>query len=375
MYLPRSSAARISCEIIYQGQRMAVLENEQIAVTLLLDQGGSIVEFRYKPLDVDVMYRAPWGMRTWGKWVPTTSNPRGNWTDHYPGGWQVIFPAGSMASTYKGAEQGMHGEASLMAWEYEVLLDTPDEVAMLMRVETQRLPFRMERELRLKRGSGTLQIRETVENVSPVEVHCMWGQHPAIGEPFLGPGLELHLPPCRITRSAGGEDLPGRVVPGTSGEWPYLPGREGQPVDLRRMPPREQLAADMLFAAELEEGWVAACNPQLGMGFGISWPLEVWPHLWIWQEFGGTTGAPWFGRAYTMGIEPFSSIPGPDLPGLAGAVANGTAMLFAPFEKKSITFNTVAFAYEGKLQRITPDGEVQWQECAKANDWLPRSPK
>jgi hypothetical protein len=368
MYFPRINGARISCDYTFRGHRIAVLENESLSVTLLLDQGGSIVEFRFKPLDVDVMYRAPWGIRTWGSWVPTTANPRGNWMDHYPGGWQVIFPAGSTASTYKGADQGLHGEASLMAWEYEVLLDTPDEVALLTRMEGQRLPFRMERELRLKSNSGSLQIRETVENLSPQPLHCMWGQHPALGEPFLGPDLELHLPPCRITRASGGNDLPGRIVKGMSGTWPYLPGRDGQPVDLRRMPPRDQPAHDMLFAAELDEGWVAACNPQLGMGFGLSWPLEHWPHLWIWQELGGSSGAPWFGRAYALGLEPFSSIPGTELPGLAGAVANGTAPLFGPHERRSLTYNAVAFAYEGELQRITPQGAVQWKIGGRAND-------
>lgn len=359
MYLPRGSGARISCDYTYRGHRVAVLENETLSVTLLLDQGGSIVEFRYKPMDVDVMFRAPWGMRTWGTWVPTTANPRGNWMDHYPGGWQVVFPAGGNASTYRGAEQGLHGEVSLMAWDYEVLLDDAHEVALLTWVETQRLPFRMQRELRLKRGSGALEIRETVENLSAQALHCMWGQHPVLGEPFLGPELELYLPSCRISRALGGEDVPGRVIPCASGEWPYLPGRNGLPVDLRRMLPREQAAYDMFLAAELTEGWVAACNPRLGMGFGMSWPLEMWPYLWIWQEFGGSTNAPWFGRAYALGLEPFSSIPGSNMPGLAGAVHNGTAALFAPYERRSLTYHAVVFPYEGSLQRITPNGKVQ----------------
>ena len=46
---------------------------------------------------------------------------------------------------------------------------------------------------------------------------------------------------------------------------------------------------------------------------------------------------------------------------LAGAVANGMALRFAPFEKKTVTFHVVAFSTEGRLQRITPDGDVQWQ--------------
>ncbi|MFC5650579.1 DUF4432 family protein [Paenibacillus solisilvae] len=360
MYLSRNEGARISCDYTYKGHRIAHMENEILAVTLLLDQGGSIVEFRYKPLDVDVMYRAPWGMRTWGSWTPTAANPRGNWIDHYPGGWQVVFPAGSSASTYKGAIQGMHGEVSLMAWDYEVILDTPEEVALVIRVETQRLPFRMEREMLLKRDSGALEIRETVENLSPQPLHCMWGQHPALGEPLLGPETELYLPPCRVFRSPVGKDPTGQTVSGTFGTWPYLTGKDGQPVDLRRMPPREQPASDMLFASELTEGWVAACNQRLGMGFGMSWPLRDWPYLWIWKELGGSTEAPWFGRAYTLGLEPFSSVPDSELPGLAGAVANGTAPLFAPYERRSITYHALAFPYEGSLQRITPEGQVEY---------------
>ncbi|WP_405449478.1 DUF4432 family protein [Paenibacillus sp. HJGM_3] len=360
MYHPRGREARISCDYTYKGHRVAVLENELLAVTLLLDQGGSIVEFRYKPLDVDVMYRSPWGMRTWGSWVPTSANSRGAWIDHYPGGWQVVFPSGGGASGYKGAELGTHGEADLMAWDYEVLQDRPEEVALRLTLTTQRLPFRLERELRLAQGSGALRIRESVENLSPQALPCMWGQHPALGEPFLGPDLELHLPACRISRGPGGADQPGRFVPDSTGTWPWLPGRDGRPVDLRRLPAREERASDMLYAAELADGWAAACNGRLGLGFGLSWPLELWPYLWIWQELGGHMNAPWFGRAYALGLEPFSSLPHPEQPGLAGAVANGTALIVAPGEIKTASYNAVAFPFQtGRaIHRITREGDV-----------------
>jgi hypothetical protein len=259
----------------------------------------------------------------------------------------------------------MHGEVSLMAWEYEVLLDTPEEVALITRVETQRLPFRMERVLRLRQGSGALQIQETVENLSPLPLHCMWGQHPALGEPFVGPDLELHLPPCRISRSQSGGEFPHRVEPGSSGKWPYLPASDGTLVDLRRLPPKHQPASDMVFASELAEGWAAACNPRLGVGFGMSWPLEVWPYLWIWQEFGGTVSAPWFGRAYALGLEPFSSIPDKEIPGLAGAVANGTALLIGANERRSAVYRAVAFpCRDGIIAGISPNGEVVWKDPA-----------
>ncbi|WP_127588701.1 hypothetical protein [Paenibacillus koleovorans] len=418
MYTPRGQGARISCDYTYRSHRIAVLEHETLAITLLLDQGGSIVEFRHKPTDIDVMYRSPWGMRTWGSWVPTTAHPRGSWIDHYPGGWQPVFPSGSGPSNYKGAEEGTHGEVCLMGWTHEVIADGPDEVGLRMSVETQRLPFRLVRELRLRQGSDALEIRETATNLSQQPMHAMWGQHPALGEPFLGPELELHLPPCRIARAPGSVSggSPCRVMPGTSGHWPTLPGhgscsstehKDGEAellgqspclgtgmstaatesgtdvpagpngpattaatesgaaapsVDLRRFPPRGRPASDMLYASELAEGWVAATNRPLGVGFGLSWPTEQWPYLWIWQELGGHTAAPWFGRAYALGLEPFSSLPDAETPGLAGAVANGTALLFEPQESRTVTFYASLFATEeGKrLSRLTPDGRAEW---------------
>lgn len=359
MYMPRSSGVRISCDYMYQGHRMAVLENEILSVTLLLDQGCSIVEFRYKPLDLDLMYRSPWGMRKWGSWVPTTANPRGSWIDHYPGGWQVIFPSGSTASDYLGAQQGMHGEASLMRWDFEIVEDSSDEVVLLTWVETQRLPFRIERELRLRRERGALSFTEKVTNLSPEPLHCMWGQHPALGEPFLCPELKLYLPQCQISSATGGQSETKRTLPGAQGEWPFLPGTNGMPVDLRAFPSRTEKCSDMLFASELSEGWVAACNPRLRMGFGLSWPLEIWPYLWLWQELQGSRKAPWFGRAYTIGLEPFSSLPDSQVPGLQGAVGNGTALMLNGGESRTAKYHAVAFPYTGKLKRIKENGEVE----------------
>ena len=50
---------------------------------------------------------------------------------------------------------------------------------------------------------------------------------------------------------------------------------------------------------------------------------SLMPYLWFWQEFGGSTGYPWHGRNYNIGLEPFSSYPSY---GLAEAVRNNTAL-------------------------------------------------
>jgi hypothetical protein len=55
------------------------------------------------------------------------------------------------------------------------------------------------------------------------------------------------------------------------------------------------------------------------------------PFVWYWQEFGGTTGYPWYGRNYNVGLEPFSSAPSL---GLAEAAANGSALTLEPGEER-----------------------------------------
>ena len=363
MYTTRAHGARISTDYTFRGYKVAILENELIRVMLLVDRGGDVMEFRYKPLDIDVMWRSPWGLRPQNSWIPTTSPPGGNWMDHYLGGWQVIFPSGGGPSTYQGAQEGVHGEASLIAWQPEIIADTAEEVGLRLTVTTQRLPFKVVRELRLARQSGALRIQETIENLANVPLHCMWGQHPALGEPLVGPDLELVLPSCRVESGPGTLEAPDRIIPGSKGEWPFLPGPDGKPVDLRRLPPRDQPARAMLFATNLAEGWYAACNPKVGLGFGMSWPLESWPILWLWQELGGSMAAPWFGRTYTAALEPFSSRPDESGAGLAGAVANGTALPVGPAERRTVAYTAVAFPYgsasPGQVRRITPAGEVE----------------
>ena len=53
----------------------------------------------------------------------------------------------------------------------------------------------------------------------------------------------------------------------------------------------------------------------------MSWQLDVFPYAWLWQEFGATAGAPWFGRAFTTAIEPATSFPASGLGGVVDTTA------------------------------------------------------
>ena len=181
----------------------------------------------------------------------------------------------------------------------------------------------------------------------------MWGHHPAVGAPFLSASCRFYLP--------GGEvrvpPVPGfdsqRAAPGARGPWPIIPAREGGTLDLSCMPAPEARTAEMLYITDMPEGWYAILNEALGAGFGLVWDTAVFPHLWYWQVSRGGFGYPWYGRTYSMALEPWSSWPGN---GLAAAVAQGTALRLAAGESRSTTVYAVLWQGHGPVTRLSPTG-------------------
>jgi hypothetical protein len=56
--LIRNSGCRYM-EFLWNGYKCLFLENELIRVEILVDKGTDIVEFLYKPFDIDFMWRSP----------------------------------------------------------------------------------------------------------------------------------------------------------------------------------------------------------------------------------------------------------------------------------------------------------------------------
>ena len=91
------------------------------------------------------------------------------------------------------------------------------------------------------------------------------------------------------------------------------------------------------------------------IGFGISFPTDVYRYLWYWQSLGGGYGHPWYGRTYNIGLEPFTSYTNE---GLQNAIDNGTALLLKPDQKVSASVRAVAFESTVGVESITPSGVV-----------------
>lgn len=288
---------------------MIVLENELLRIGVLASKGADLVELRYKPRDLDLLWRAPQALLP-GEYVPSVARPEGAFLDYYPGGWQEIFPSAGPATTIEGAPLGQHGETALLPWDVRVAEDTPARTALEFTVETQRTPFRLVRRMSLESESPVLRFEEEVVNLGRIDLPFGWGHHPVFGPPFLEAGCTIEMPSCAIEQAGPGGDSPHRFAAGSRGRYPYLSGQSGDPLRMDMVPEPEAGTEDVLVCGELADAWCAVRNPRLQLAVGLVWDARVFPYLWLWQSYGGNRGYPFYGRAYNLGVEPFNCMPG-----------------------------------------------------------------
>ena len=217
------------------------------------------------------------------------------------------------------------------------------------------LPFFFEKTLTLNSGSPVLEIDEVLVNEGEEPVHCIWGQHIALGPPFLSEDCLIDLPGGRLFNHPDEWDPNNRLKAGFEGAWPWSDAKDGERIDLSRVPPRSVRANDMSYITDMPEGWYAITNQRMNLGFGVVFPKELFRYLWYWQSLGGGFGYPWYGRTYNIGLEPFTSYSNQ---GLEAAVNNGIALLVQPGQQVEASVKAVVFTQAQGVERIHSDGTV-----------------
>lgn len=348
----RHYGCRVMDDLIYKGMRTLFLENELIRVGVLLDKGADLFEFRYKPADVDFLWRSPNGLIRPDRFTATSASTAGSFLDSYHGGWQEIFPGGGPV-VYRGAELGLHGEVTHLGWDYGLVEDTPDRVAVRLQADCVRTPFRLERTMRLEAGKPVLFLEERLTNLSPEPQEFMWGHHPSFGAPFLREGVRLFVPASEAEVHSPRFAASGILKPGSTFQWP-LADAGGTALDFSRVPAPDVGYSELLYLKNLTGGWYALVDPERQIGFGLAWPREVFPHLWFWLVYGRAPGYPWWDRVYTAALEPWTSIPN----SLEKAMERGTAARLKGGESISVKLSAVAIAGRADVKGVELDGTV-----------------
>lgn len=278
------------------GIRSVALENRLLRISVLAGKGTDLVEFNYKPLDLDFVWLAPGGIRNPATMHSTSPDPLATFLDFYPGGWQEVFPNAGAPASHAGAQYGQHGEVFALPWDTEIVEDTEDSVAVRCTVRGQKTPCRIVKTLRLSGDAPVLEIRESVTNESPVAFDAMWGHHITFGKPFLQPGHRIHLPeevsarPHPVAVGPTGR----RVANDAAFAWPRAIGAGGGPLDVSTIP-GPGTASELFYLSGFPDpsAWYEIVDPETAVGMRVEWDAGTMPYVWYWQEFGATTGYLW----------------------------------------------------------------------------------
>jgi len=361
----RKTHCRITDAVKYCGLNTVILENECLRAVIFPEKGAEIYSIQYKPLDIDPLlhFRA---LQTPPPFPATIPSSDGAFTDMYDGGWQVMFPSGGGTNSVLGAEFGRHGEAALLPWSWKIMVDEPEKVSVYFWTKMSRTPFLYEREVSLLAGESKLIFTEKITNHGGVSLPFMWGHHPAFGAPFLDGSCVLDTPADKV-ESVIEENPSARVPAGIKGSWPIVKDKNSHQLDLRFIPENGVHTSDMLFLSGMQEGWYALTNRNLQFGFALMWDVDVFPVLWVWQEFGGSKNYPWYANTYALGLEPCTSYATAGINGLAGIVESGQARTLKPGESLSVHMQAILFeALESDgVEKVNQNGRVELRKQMK----------
>lgn len=315
--------------LCYRGWDVVRLESSDLRVDVVPGKGGDITSIRWRANDVELLWQSPWGLRQRGA-AHVPGDSEATLMDAYPGGWQTVFPNAGDSVVEHGVQWGMHGEAWLAPYDWE-----PEGTsALTLRTRLVRSPFELFRRIRL--DGHRLIVSETARNCGGVPVEAAWGHHVAFGAPFLGTSCRLDTDARTIAVDDERDTPAGDLEIGARGEWPYVAGRSGEPVDLREVPDPDRPTARLGYLMDFgEQAKVTLTNVRLGLSARLQWDANVMPYSWLWYEMHATPGFPWYKGVYVLGIEPHSSYPGQGLAAIRRKT--GTQVEFQPGQSHTAT--------------------------------------
>jgi hypothetical protein len=289
------------------GMQVIELENEFLKISILAGRGSDIFELIYKPASLNLMLRLQKPIYNPREHISQRRDTGNQFEDYYYGGWQEILP-NSQPFNYRGAELGQHGEVWLNAWEFEIIKNDSAEAQLKMWNRPLRVPLLIEKILTIKSGDPTLYINETLTNESRTELDIMWGHHIAFGLPWLKSGGIIETNARTFEAEPAMPELR-KFAPGQVYNWPDGLDKSGNEVRADLIPDEAATPYSELAYLEGFEGnaFYAITDNERNIKFRLDWESKTFPCLWYWQERYATQDAPWWGSAYAIALEPWSS--------------------------------------------------------------------
>jgi hypothetical protein len=326
---------QIDTQWSYHGFRAIVLENRFLRAVVLPELGAKVWSLIDKRADREVLWHNP-------RMPPRPAHYGAAYDDWFCGGWDELFPNDAPTSV-TGDSYPDHGELWSMPFEWQITT-SEHEISLHMWRSGIVTPTRIVKRITLRRGEPFLRFGQRISNDGPRPLDFIWKLHPALQ---VNEHSRLAIPAKRVVLDPGFND---RLAPG-SGEftWPFASGQDGQPIDMRPIPPVAAATCDFFYATAIEAGWCALTDNASESGFGLVFDPAVFRSVWVFGAYGGWRGL------YTTILEPCTGYPYR----LEDAIAQGTASQIAA--GASLETEIMAVLYQGvrDVQSISSDGVVK----------------
>jgi len=272
------------------GFQAILLENDFLQATVLPELGGKLWNLWYKPAGIQWLWHNPYvGLQA----VPLGANYDDNWA----GGWEELFP-NDAPGEFMGRVLPDHGEWWSQPWQWEAAEHTQEQVGVRLWRDGVVTQTRCEKWITLQSNEAQLSVRYRIRNLEPEPLYFLFKQHLALA---VTPMHRLELPGGKVTPV----DLDFSTRIGATGQfdWPMAQGKAGEPVDLSTLPPEEEAHRELVYVADLPEGWCGVRHTGTGASLRLFFPREVFPYTWLFMTFGGWRGL------YTVVLEPCTNMP------------------------------------------------------------------
>jgi hypothetical protein len=154
-----------------------------------------------------------------------------------------------------------------------------------------------------------LYIDENLINESWTKLDLIWGHHVAFGLPFLKEGAEIETNATKIYTDPVMPDQR-RFKPGIETNWPLAVGLDNNQIKANLIPPESDPPYSELsyLYGYGDTGFYSIKNNKHQVGFKLEWDATLFKYVWLWQERYCTQDAPWWGNAYAVALEPWTSM-------------------------------------------------------------------
>ena len=340
----------------YRGRRAASIENGHLRVTILVE-GGHIAEVLDKRSGINPLWTPHWDSIEPSMFDASRHASYGGATDGpllagIMGHNLCLDMFGGPSPEEAAAGLTAHGEASVAPYAIEA-----NGSVMIARADLLQAGLSVMRRLELRRT--TVEITETVTNLTACDRPVGWTQHVTLGPPFLKNGVtEFSASATRSKVFEGAFGPADYLVPGATFDWPHAPQGHGGTVDLRRYTsaPASSAYTAHLMDPSRTEAFFVAFDPDTQLAFGYQWRRADFPWMGIWEENRSRPASPWNGREITRGME-FGVSPFPE---------TRRQMI-----ERGHLFDTPTFRWIPARSRVTAEYRIVVLQATRVPDALP----